>query len=170
MLVMKIKDCISEGFGFADGKYVDSGIFINVLGGIIGISLLAYVFTTSQGLTSLKNAMLLSLIFLIFFLSLCINVVIRIKVPKGITTHNLGNLFSENEDPNASLYYYEKLMQKFAIIFGVIIIPLILFIISLVTENDDYKTCNLNLFNFYYSFHGNVYWIYCSFTLICFFA
>ena len=86
---MKIKQLINEGYNFHETNYVHSGTFINTSGGIIGIGVMMYVYATTPELTPIKRSMLFALSFLVLFLTLCLNIVLRLKVPKGITGHHL---------------------------------------------------------------------------------
>ncbi len=86
-LVIKVKATCAFGYRFASLDLRDSGTYVNASGGILGIGVLFYVYVTCPGVSTLKRSTVFALAYLVLFLSLCLNVLIRLKVPKGVTTH-----------------------------------------------------------------------------------
>ena len=88
---MKIKETLEVGCDLAESNFVDSGQCINAFGLALGVGLLVYVFAACPNTSTVKSSMLLSLMFIVLFLALCINLVLRLKVPKGITSHHFNS-------------------------------------------------------------------------------
>lgn len=91
-LVTKVRSSCAFGYRFVNFDFRDSGIFINASGAILGIGVLIYVYVRCPETTEVKRSTILALGYLLLFLALCINVLIRLSIPQGVTTHNLNTL------------------------------------------------------------------------------
>ena len=89
-VVMKVRESCVEGYRFKDLDFTDSGNLVNATGGIFGIGILIYVYVSSPEVTPLKRSTIIALAYLVLFLTLCLNILLRLKIPKGITSHHLN--------------------------------------------------------------------------------
>jgi len=138
--IMKWFENSKYNYEFHESNFNSLGGLINASGGIIGFSFLTYTYSTCPESESFQRGSLYAFAFFILFISICINIILRIKIPEGVTSHSLEFLFSEREDPNAELYYWEGLWQRIAIIGGIVLLPVLMFILYFFSPNQADKT------------------------------
>ncbi len=149
-LVSKILEARNQGYTFHESSFVDCGQLVNVSGGIVSVGALFYVYATCPSASTLKRSAVFAIAFLLLFLALCINMILRLKVPRGVANHNLDlsvlpshfhSLFSEGEDPVGKKYGRERWLQKLVLIVGVVLLPLLLLVLYFAVSEEAEQIC-----------------------------
>eukprot|EP01022_Parablepharisma_sp_SALTPOND_P011331 TRINITY_DN1471_c0_g1_i4.p1 TRINITY_DN1471_c0_g1~~TRINITY_DN1471_c0_g1_i4.p1 ORF type:complete len:765 (+),score=64.16 TRINITY_DN1471_c0_g1_i4:10883-13177(+) len=138
-IIMKIKETIETGYKFDDCNFSTMGSLVNSSGGIIGIGILMYVYATYPESDASRRSAILAVGFFILFITVCLNIVLRIKVPKEIVSHHLEYLFSEREDPLQQHYRSEQFWQKVGIVVGIFALPLLFLILYFIISSEAEK-------------------------------
>jgi len=97
--IMRIREIYIGTTLFKEMEFLNSGHLINSSGGILAVGLLVYVYTQVKDATEVKRSTVFGLIFLIMFLTICINILLGIKIPKGITSHHFDKYFLVKTHP-----------------------------------------------------------------------